>query len=358
MKIANCVLFTLLVSASITQAACPEKYRPTLFSRFGENVVVLDGLTQNAKGDIYFSVPNYLDKTYPPIIMRRCAEKGRWSILIQAKLNAKTNRAGPMGIELGPDGNLYYADNQYFFDKNYQSRIMRIVLDKSGNPLRIEPVVEHLKLANAVRFYKDELFFSDSCFDLPDANRGGVFRVPMSAFAKGPVQLLDQKDAGKDPYFVGATDTVKLPVREDHTGADGLCIDKAGNLFFGTFGDAHFYTQKRNADGTYSKPELLYYNPAVWSCCDGICYDPDRDWVIITDSARNAVRYWDVKARKLGLIWQNGDNDGATGLLDQPCEPMLWKGKLLVVNFDMTFPGLMNTKNDEVHTISVIDMAK
>ena len=43
------------------------------------------------------------------------------------------------------------------------------------------------------------------------------------------------------------------------------------------------------------------------------------------------------------------DTDGADGLLDQPCEPMVWGDKLLVVNFDMSFPGLKNTRNDEVH---------
>ena len=48
--------------------------------------------------------------------------------------------------------------------------------------------------------------------------------------------------------------------------------------------------------------------------------------------------------------------DGADGLLDQPCEPMVWGDKLLVVNFDMTFPGLKNTGNDPVHTVSVITL--
>ena len=109
-------------------------------------------------------------------------------------------------------------------------------------------------------------------------------------------------------------------------------------------------------DGSYAKPETLIYDPKIFPSCDGICYYPQKNWVIITDSERNAVRYWDIKAGTLGLLWENGDTDGADGLLDQPCEPMVWGDKLIVVNFDMKFPGLLNTVNDNVHTVSVIDL--
>ena len=181
-----------------------ERYRPKLFAMFGDNLHVLDGLTQHKNGDIYMSVPNYIDKRYAPVIMKRTA-KGEWSIFVQALLNEKTGRAGPMGIELGPDGNLYYCDNQYFFDKDYQSRIMRVVIGVGGQPVRIEPVIERIKLANAIRFYKNELIFSDTQSDLPNANHGAVYRVPMSAFKEKPVQLLNKDQMEKDPYCLGKT---------------------------------------------------------------------------------------------------------------------------------------------------------
>ena len=76
----------------------------------------------------------------------------------------------------------------------------------------------------------------------------------------------------------------------------------------------------------------------------------------MTDSARNAVLYWDIQAGKLGTLWMNDDTDGSDGLLDQPCEPMVWDGKLLVVSFDMTFPGLKNSMNDAAHTLSVMNL--
>jgi len=83
------------------------------------------------------------------------------------------------------------------------------------------------------------------------------------------------------------------------------------------------------------------------------------------------IRYWDIDEHKMGVLWGNDDVDGSSGLLDQPCEVMVWKesslfgllkkDKLVVVNFDWTFPGLKNaggdeSKNDKVYTISIIDL--
>jgi hypothetical protein len=112
----------------------------------------------------------------------------------------------------------------------------------------------------------------------------------------------------------------------------------------------------RKADGSYGKPELLIEDPVRFACCDGITYDPCRHCVYMTDSALNAVHKWDIATKSFSTLWRNGDTDGADGLLDQPCEPIVWHGKLVVVNFDMAFPGLANTENDKVHTLSIIDL--
>jgi hypothetical protein len=340
--------------ANASQAG--HSYKPTLFKRFGENVNVPDGLAQDKNGNIYLSAPNYVNKAYPAAILRRSKETGDWSVFVQALVNPATGLAAPMGIEVAEDGNIYYCDNQYFFNKDYKSRIMRVVIDKNGEPLRIEPVVENIRLANAVRIRGDAVYFTDTFFDIPGKNLGGVYRVPISAFKNGPARLLPKDQADKDPYLLGTTETQVLPVRDDAAGADGMCFDSAGNIYTGTFGDGHFYILKAKSDGSYEKPQTLLQDPKVLPCIDGICYYPKKDWIIITDSQNNAVRYWDIKAGKLGLLWINDDTDGADGLLDQPCEPMVWGDKLLIVNFDWVFPGLKNTKNDEVHTLSVINL--
>lgn len=54
----------------------------------------------------------------------------------------------------------------------------------------------------------------------------------------------------------------------------------------------------------------------------------------------------------------NDNADGSDGLLDQPCEPLLRGDELLIVCFDMPFPGLKNSKFDDWHTILVIQLKR
>ena len=60
---------------------------------------------------------------------------------------------------------------------------------------------------------------------------------------------------------------------------------------------------------------------------------------------------------RITVLAQNGDTDGADGLLDQPGEPIVWNGKLVVTCFDMvTGKDKVNTKHDKPHTICVIPL--
>ena len=93
------------------------------------------------------------------------------------------------------------------------------------------------------------------------------------------------------------------------------------------------------------------------TCCDGICYDPARNLILLTAAEQNAIYAWDIARKKMGLVWANGETDGADGLLDQPCEVlMLDADRLLIVNIDAPSPFMVNRKADPVHTLSVITL--
>ena len=63
-----------------------------------------------------------------------------------------------------------------------------------------------------------------------------------------------------------------------------------------------------------------------------------------------------MKKGAFELVWANGDNDGASGLFDQPSElAFLPDGRLVVVNIDAPSAGMVNTAADKVHTLSVIN---
>ncbi|MCL2104426.1 MAG: hypothetical protein FWH21_05135 [Kiritimatiellaeota bacterium] len=334
-----------------------EKFRPKLFKQFfGDIVNVPDGMAQDKQGNFYVSAPNFVKQEYPGIIMKLDKKTKQWSIFCSGLLNPDTKMAFPMGLEFGEDGNLYYADNQYFTDKGYKSRVIRVVVDpKTGEALRLEPVVENIKLANAVRCRGNALYFTDTFFDLPDKNLGGIYRVPFSAFKDGPVKILNKEDYAKDPYCLDVASCTPNH-RGDNAASDGMCFDKAGNIYTGNFGDGHFYVMKMKPDGSYGKLETLVNDTKLLPCVDGVNYYEKKNWVFIADSERNAVLYWDINNQKLEMFWINDDTDGADGLLDQPCECMVWDGKLIISNFDYTFPGLKNAKNDSVHSLSFINL--
>lgn len=60
-----------------------------------------------------------------------------------------TKKAAPMDLASGPDGNLYYAENQYENSKDFKSRLIKVGM-KNGKPGAITTVVDHFGLANVV----------------------------------------------------------------------------------------------------------------------------------------------------------------------------------------------------------------
>ena len=333
-----------------------EKYRPKLFKQFGDVVNVPDGMAQDKNGNLYVAAPNLVNQAYPGTIMKYDKKTKQWSVWFAALRHPDTGLGFPMGMEFAEDGSLYYADNQYFTDKNYKSRIIRVNVDpKTGEALSATPVVENIKLANAVRCRGNAVYFTDTFFDLPGKVMGGIYQVPFTAFKNGPAKLLNKEEHEKDPYCIGATVCVPNH-RGDPGSTDGMCFDKDGNIYTGNFGDGHFYIMKLLPSGKYGKPETLVYDTKLLPCVDGVNYYAKKNWVFIADSERNAVLYWDITNQKLEMFWINDDTDGADGLLDQPCECIVWDGKLIIANFDNTFDGLKNKKNDSVHTLSVINL--
>jgi hypothetical protein len=322
-----------------------DAHRPRLLLSFPDSCNTPDGMALDTAGNLYLSCPNFNDQNYPGIVMK-IDPQNRPSIFFAAPVHPETGRGAPMGIEFGPDGNIYYADNQYFTDQNCKSRLMRIVM-KEGVPVRGEVVVEGLKLANAVRWKGDTVFVSDTFFDLPDEpGASGIYRFRLSEFDKQPVKVLP---LAKDPHLIARFQTVPNH-RKDLAGADGMAIDHEGRLLTGNFGDGVLSRLTFAADGSVAKQETI---SRKLTCVDGMVYDKRSGNIYIADSEKNAIQVL-APDGTVSTLWENDDADGSDGLLDQPCEPIVRGDELIVANFDMTFPGLKNRGYDKFHTLSAI----
>ena len=332
--------------------------KPSLFVNLGETITVPDGMSIDKNGDIIMAAPNYVGYDavkHPSKIVRITADRQVIDWFTDLPLHPDTKEVHPMGIEFGPDGNLYVADNQYFANKDYKSRLLRIVVE-NGKPVRCEIAADGFKLANAVRWKGNECFVSDTYFDLKTKkNQSGVYRFKLDELKAGKVTL---KPDASDPRLVAQYTSKDLDPKDATAGADGLCFDSKGNMYCGNFGDGVISrTTFCPVTGKPMTQKIVIDTPLI-ECCDGIVCDPQTDRIYITNSKNNSIHVYDTRKNTLQTLWVNDDDNGITGLLDQPCEPLVYKDSLVIVNFDMTFPGLKNKTNDEFHTLSVMPLPK
>ncbi|HPD13812.1 MAG TPA: SMP-30/gluconolactonase/LRE family protein [Planctomycetota bacterium] len=326
------------------------KHRPTLFLALPEEAHLPDGMALDSEGNIILACPNYNDQKYPAILVK-IDKQNKLSVWCDKLPVAPTSqRCGPMGIAFGPDGNLYVADLQYFFDKKHASRLLRVNV-KDGQPTSVDVVVEGFLLSNAVVWKGNDCYVSETFFDMPDgSHKSGVFRFTLDELQKGGIKL---QPFGKDPHLIATFTTLPNP-RKDSAGADGLAFDNSGNLYCSLFGDGSIHRLTFDDKGNVTS-NTVYIRDKRCPCGDGMRHDPRTDRIYIADSQNNAIHYF-TPGGKFKTLWKNGDDDGRTGLLDQPCEPLLRGNELIISNFDGNFPGLKNKGYDKFHTLSVIKL--
>lgn len=331
-----------------TEKGIEESHRPKLAFAFPDFANTPDGMTLDDKtGDIFMASPNFNDPSYPGLILR-IDKKKNTSIYFVMPVHPETKRGCPMGMDIGPDDNLYVADNQYFTDKNHKSRVMRITREKD-KPTGCDVAVDGLNLANAVLWMDDAMYVTDTFFDEPC--KSGMWRITMEEMKKGTVHL----KPANDPHLL-ATFTTVPNHRKDTAGADGITRDSKKNIYTGNFGDGVISKIVVDKDGKLVSNTILIRDPKM-PCSDGMFCDLKTDIIYVTDSEQNAIHAFTPEG-KWWTYWKNGDTEGENGLLDQPCEPVIRGDEMFIANFDMPFPGLTNQKYDKWHTLSVIKMKK
>lgn len=357
----------LVAGGSVVAGSGEALFQPKLLISCGEDCNTPDGVRRNpATGDIIVACPNFntnaAENKHPGKLMKITPDN-RWEPFFDMPLHPETGRACPMGMDFGPDGNLYVADNQYFYHKEHRSRLIRVTV-KDGKATGCEVVADGFKLSNAVMFKGDAVYVSDTFFDLPDKALSGIYRIGLAEMNQGkPVRLLPKSEFAKDPHCIATWETRCSDPGVAHrkgekAGADGLTFDAEGNLYSGNFGDGVIFKVAFKPDGSVASCTEFVKDWSRMTCVDGIFFDAKRNCIYVADSEKNAIQAVWLPEGKVTTLWQNGDTDGTGGLLDQPCEPALRGDELVVVNFDMPFPGLGNSAFDKPHTISVLDVSK
>jgi sugar lactone lactonase YvrE len=355
-----CVTFVVLTALCLFNGCKTENsqspdaaMKPSLFMTLPDYINTPDGMTlDSATGNIILAAPNFNDPNAPGVIMK-IDPQNTLTKYIDMPLHPETGYGCPMGLDFGPDGHLYVADNQYFYDKDHKSRLMRVTV-VNGQPTGTEVAVDGFKLSNAVIWKGDTVFVSDTFMDLPDTpGLSAVYKFTLEELNQGTVHL---KPLGTDPHLIARFVTTPNH-REDVAGADGLTLDSKGNLYVASFGDGKIHKLTFDADGNVASQTVFVDMPDRLPCSDGLFCDLDTDEIYVADSEQNAIHVVSMDG-SLKTLWMNGDTNGADGGLDQPCETLIRGNELIIVNFDMPFPGLKNAAFDKPYTMSVIKLKK
>jgi DNA-binding beta-propeller fold protein YncE len=348
-------------------------FRPTLFLDLPANVCnTPDGMRLDPKtGDIILACPNFFGRastdpnaafTAPPVLMKitPANQLEMYFSNLPAPAHAPM-RAGPMGLDFGPDGHLYIADHQYRYNTDFKSRVLRVNVDSTGKPTGADVVVEGLRLANAVMWSKDYLYVSDTwAFEGADMGKSAIYRFTRAELAAAttasPIRITKPTGTSMDSHMFAQFTSV--PNRGINlAGADGITFDAQGNLYTGNFGDGVMTKITFDSQGNKATQTEFVKDPKM-TCVDGIFFDARSSNIYVADSQKNAIQVVTL-AGAVTTLWENDDTNGAMGLLDQPAEPLVRGDDLIIVNFDSGFAATQPAKNkahDAPHTISVIKL--
>jgi sugar lactone lactonase YvrE len=323
---------------------------PKLFAKLPDYVATPDGMAIDSEGNLILACPNYADPSKPGCLMKfdKDRKARKW---VDVPVSSETGHAFPMGIAFGPDGDLYVVDNQGWSgapELVFKGRILRLRI-RDNKVVKTSVVAHSMEHPNGMRVNRNHLYVTHS----------------MLSRVKDPSGLLVScvYRFGLDDENIAITNTLADPNifttfithnKDIQYGADGIEFDKFGNLYVGNFGDGAVHKITFNDDGTARDNTVWAQDPAQLKSTDGMIIDSEGN-IYIADFCANAVARVAPNG-KVTRIAQSPDTDGLNGELDQPGEPIIWQGRLVVTSFDLvTGPQMVNTKHEMPATLSELD---
>jgi sugar lactone lactonase YvrE len=306
-----------------------------------------DAMALLPDGNVVLSVPNFNDTKQPPVLVEITPDN-KVEKFFELPPNPETGKPfGALGVCVAPSGDLFIAD--YQMEGPQKSRVCRIKM-REGRPTELVPAVDGFNVSNAVICRNGYLYVTDTQID-KDVQPvvSGVFRIKLDEIGERSIRL--STPLLQDPRLIAKIQTFnqELPL-----GADGLCFDKAGNLYIGNFADGTVHRLTFDAAGKVTSNEI-FAKADYMKSADGLFFDAQTDQILVADSKANAIHLVSLDG-KVRILAQSGDTDGLDGGMDQPCEPLLRGREVIVSNMDWPVPGCINQKYDTPCTLSVIKL--
>lgn len=314
-----------------------------------------DGMEIDKNGDLILSCPNYADDNMSGCVLRITKDKKitKW---FDVPVHPETGIARNMGIAFDKDYNMFICDNQGWSGKEelqWKGRILKVEFDENRNVKNTYVVATGMEHPNGIRVYGDYMYVTQSYLTKVKHESGKlvscVYRFPLDA---KDIQITNTME---DKYILETFVTYNPNCQY---GMDGIEIDSKGNMYVGNFGDGEVWKLVLDENGDVVSKELYAKNELELVSTDGMIMDEETGNLYIADFNRNAIVMVD-KNRNVRKIAESPDCDGLGGELDQPGEPIIWNGKLVVSCFDLvTDETKVNTAHEMPATMAELDLEK
>ncbi|NBK20930.1 MAG: phage head-tail adapter protein [Spirochaetia bacterium] len=328
-------------------------FEPKLFALLEDYVTTPDGMTVAPNGDLVLACPNFADQSKPGCLVR-FDEKRKARKWVEVPVHPETKLASPMGIEFGPDGDLYICDNQGWPDRPelaFKGRILRLRIE-GDTVVKTEVVATGMEHPNGMRIRDGFVYVTQSMLTRVHHPSGlltsCVYRFPLDGSNIQVTNTLSDKDI----IYTVLTHNPKCQY-----GLDGIEFDHEGNLIVGNFGDGSLHRIWFDKTRKVKGDELWVKDAANLKSTDGMKMD-EKGNLYIADFCANAI----ARVSPSGVverIAQSPDTDGFNGELDQPGEPCIWNNMLVVSCFDLVTDDYnINTAHELPATLAYLPLDK
>lgn len=322
----------------------------TLFVELPEYCPTPDGMAIAPDGDLIVACPNFANPAMPACLMRITPDKqvSKW---IDVPALPETGVACPMGIAFNDRGDLYICDNQGWSGSvqgRGKGRLLRLIFDSRGMLQETVTVAHGMEHPNGIRIRDGKVYVTQS----------SLSAIPSDKLVSG-VYCFNEDDRDIEVTNTQADKNLLATVVTQNPqvqyGLDGITFDKKGNLYVGNFGDGAIHKITLDAEGNVLSNTIWAQDSTQLTSTDGICMDEAGN-MYVADFSVNAIARITPDG-KITRIAQSPDCDGSNGGLDQPGEPIVWNGKLIVSCFDIvTGPDKVNTGHDKPYTLAQLEL--
>lgn len=316
-----------------------------------EYVSTPDGMAIDGDGNLIVACPNFADMDMPSCVLKIDKERNirKW---FDVPKNAYTGEARAMGIEFGPDGDLYMVDNPGWTNRPdlvYTGRILRLRLNDEG-VVKCTVMADNMEHPNGLRVRDGYVYVTQSCMARQKTDSGKlmscVYRFPLDAEGIHCTNTL----ADPDILLTFITENPNCQY-----GVDGIVFDHDGSLYIGNFGDGAVHKITFHPDGTVKENVLWAKDPDNLKSTDGMTIDAYGN-IYVADFSANAIARITPEGR-VSRIACSPDSDGFHGELDEPGEPCVWDGHIIVSCFDLvTDEDKVNTAHEMPATMAMLEI--